>query len=140
MHHTADLSSAIAGILGSPISSFPQPYLGLLFSPLKLAISSYDPIIQSFERYLSGCYALLLCYLSGWCALLLSSSGRMVLCNAILNNLSTYYMCYYMLPPLVIEMNDHRRRVLFEPTRTLLQCLCLIIWDKVCRCAGYWRK
>ncbi|KAK1609234.1 hypothetical protein QYE76_032907 [Lolium multiflorum] len=55
----------MAEALGCPISSFPQPYLGLPLSPTKLPISAYAPLIMSFDRRLSG-----------WQALLLSSGGR----------------------------------------------------------------
>lgn len=87
MHCSSELSAQMAAILGCPISTFPQPYLGLPLSPLKLPISAYDPLINSFDKYLSG-----------WRALLLSSGGRLVLCNAVLNNLATYYMFLYATP------------------------------------------
>ena len=112
----------MASILGCPISSFPQPYLGLPLSPTKLPISAYDPLIRSFDRYLSG-----------WRALLLSSGGRLVLCNAVLNNLATYFMCSYFLPPGVIEQIDRRRRSFFWTGKdTCSGARCLIAWDKVC--------
>lgn len=114
--------TVMASILGCPISTFPQPYLGLPLSPLKLPISAYDPLIRSFDRYLSG-----------WRALLLSSGGRLVLCNAVLNNLATYFMCSYMLPPGVIEQIDRRRRAFFWTGKdTCSGARCLIAWDKVC--------
>ena len=122
MHCSGELSAALAGILGCPISSFPQPYLGLPLSPHKLPISAYDPLIRSFDRYLSG-----------WRALLLSSGGRMVLCNAVLNNLSTYFMCSYLLPSGVIEMIDRRRRSFFWTGKdTCSGARCLVAWDNVC--------
>lgn len=122
MHCPDDLSAAMATTLGCPISSFPQPYLGLPLSPWKLPISAYDPLIRSFDRYLSG-----------WRALLLSSGGRMVLCNAVLNNLPTYFMCSYLLPSGVIELIDRRRRAFFWTGKdTCSGVRCLIAWDKVC--------
>jgi hypothetical protein len=60
------------------------------------------PLLQSFDRRLSG-----------WSAALLSSGGRLTLCNAVLNNLDTYYMFSYLLPRGVIEIIDNRRRAFF---------------------------
>jgi hypothetical protein len=102
MHITPDSAGDMAALLGCPISSFPQPYLGLPLSPTKLPASPFAPLIQSFDRCLSG-----------WHASLLSSRGRLVLCNAVLNNLATYYMCSYLLPWGVLESIDKRRRAFF---------------------------
>jgi hypothetical protein len=83
--HISPLDAAImATSLGCPISSFPHPYLGLPISPTKLPASAFAPSISSFDRRLSS-----------WRANLLSSGGRLVLCNVVLNNLATYYMCSY---------------------------------------------
>jgi hypothetical protein len=89
---TPDSASSMAIVLGCPISSFPQPYLGLPLSPMKLPASAFAPLILSFDHRLSG-----------WRAHLLSSGGRLVLCNAVLNNLATYYMCSYLLSQGVLE-------------------------------------
>lgn len=111
----------MASSLGCPVSSFPQPYLGLPLSPTKLPISAYAPLILSFDRRLSG-----------WRALLLSSGGRLVLCNAVLNNLATYYMCSYLLPQGVLESIDKRRRAFFWTGKDSCSgARCLIAWDKV---------
>jgi hypothetical protein len=111
----------MAEALGCSISSFPQPYLGLPLSPTKLPISAYAPLIMSFDRRLSG-----------WQALLLSSGGRLVLCNAVLNNLASYYMCSYLLPQGVLESIDKRRRAFFWTGKDSCSgARCLIAWDKV---------
>uniref|UniRef100_A0A8R7URI1 Uncharacterized protein n=1 Tax=Triticum urartu TaxID=4572 RepID=A0A8R7URI1_TRIUA len=122
MHCDSADAIAMAAALGCPISSFPQPYLGLPLSPLKLPISAYDPLLLSFDRYLSG-----------WRALLLSSGGRLVLCNAVLNNLPTYFMCSFLLPPGAVEQIDRRRHAFFWTGKdTCSGARCLIAWDKVC--------
>ncbi|KAK1609017.1 hypothetical protein QYE76_032690 [Lolium multiflorum] len=54
MHTEAFVASAIASVLGCPISSFPQPYLGLPLSPTKLPNSAFAPLLLSFDRRLSG--------------------------------------------------------------------------------------
>lgn len=50
--------------LGFWASSFPQTYLGLPLSPHKLRVSDYQPLLDSFDRYLAG-----------WKAKILNSGG-----------------------------------------------------------------
>jgi hypothetical protein len=114
-------AASMSAELGCPISTFPQPYLGLPLSPTKLPVSAYAPLIQSFDRRLSA-----------WRAQLLSSGGRLVLCNAVLNNLATYYMCSFLLPRGVLECIDKRRRAFFWTGKDSCSgARCLIVWDKV---------
>jgi hypothetical protein len=40
--------------LGCQPSSFPQTYLGLPLCPHKLRFSDYRPLLDTFDRYLSG--------------------------------------------------------------------------------------
>ncbi|KAK1663944.1 hypothetical protein QYE76_052103 [Lolium multiflorum] len=117
---TAD-ECQMAATLGCPVSSFPQPYLGLPLSPTKLPISAYAPLILSFDRRLSG-----------WQALLLSSGGRLVLCNVVLNNLASYYMRSYLLPQGVLESIDKRCRAFFWMGKDSCSgARYLIAWHKV---------
>lgn len=46
--------AALASHLGCAISTFPQAYLGLPLSPPKLCISDFLPLVNNFDRYLSG--------------------------------------------------------------------------------------
>lgn len=58
--------------------------------------------------------------------------GRLVLCKAILNNLTTYYMCSYLLPRGVPEIIDKRRRAFFWIGKESCSgAHCLIVWVKV---------
>jgi hypothetical protein len=112
---------AMAVVLGCPISSFPQPYLGLPLSPTKLPSSAFAPLLLSVDRRLLG-----------WRAHLLSSGGRLVLCNAVLNNLATYFMCSYLLPRGVIDSIDKRCRAFFWTGKDSCSgARCLTAWDKV---------
>jgi hypothetical protein len=121
MNVSADDAQLMASTLGCPISSFPQPYLGLPLSPSKLLASAFSPLLLSFDRRLAG-----------WKAALLSSGGRLVLCNVVLNNIATYFMCSYMLPSGVIESIDKRRRAFFWTGKESCSgSHCLIAWDKV---------
>jgi hypothetical protein len=49
-------------------------------------------------------------YLSGWCALLLSSAGRIVLLNAVLDTLSTFAMGALELLPALLRAIEALRR------------------------------
>lgn len=121
MHVDPSDAALMASALGCHISSFPQPYLGLPLSPTKLPPSAYASLLSSFDRRLSG-----------WRAQLLSSGGRLVLCNAVLNNLATYFMCSFLLPKSVLESIDKRRRAfLWTGTDSCSGARCLIAWDKV---------
>jgi hypothetical protein len=121
MHVSDETSQAMAATLGCPISSFPQPYVGLPLSPTKLLASTYAPLILSFDRRLSG-----------WHAMFLSSWGHLVLCNVVLNNLATYFMCSYLLPLGVLESTDKRRCAFFWTGKdSCSHARCLIAWDKV---------
>ncbi|KAF8672185.1 hypothetical protein HU200_049753 [Digitaria exilis] len=47
LHLTDDESARISDILGCPISSFPQPYLGLPLSPTKLNNADFQPLVAN---------------------------------------------------------------------------------------------
>jgi hypothetical protein len=49
-------------------------------------------------------------YLAGWCALLLSSGGRIILLNAVLDALPAYAMGAVELPPRLLRAIDALRR------------------------------
>jgi hypothetical protein len=69
------------GILNCKFGSFPQTYLGLPLSNVKLPLSAFAPLIARVDRYLAT-----------WQALLLATTGRVMLVNAILTRVSTYAM------------------------------------------------
>ena len=59
-HINQDTGLAIANVLGCALSTFPQTYLGLPLSPQKLRTCDYQPLLDSFDRYLAGWKAKLL--------------------------------------------------------------------------------
>jgi hypothetical protein len=73
--------------LGCQPSSFPQTYLGLPLCPHKLCFSDYRPLLDTFDRYLSGWKAKML----SWKAKMLSLGGRLILVNVVLGGLAIYY-------------------------------------------------
>jgi hypothetical protein len=85
--------------LGCQTSRFPQTYLSLPLSPHKLRVSDYRPLLDTFDRYLSV-----------WKAKMLSSGGRLILVNAVLDGLAIYYMSSHLLPKTVVNALDARRR------------------------------
>ena len=60
LHVNQDTGPAIANVLGCALSTFPQTYLGLPLSPQKLRTCDYQPLLDSFDRYLAGWKAKLL--------------------------------------------------------------------------------
>jgi hypothetical protein len=98
IHTTDDLAQNIATTLGTPLSSFPQTYLGLPLSSYKLPVSAFQPLFVRIDMYLAG-----------WCAALLSKGGRLVLLSVVLDSLPTNFMSSVPLPMLVIQLIDKRR-------------------------------
>lgn len=122
MHVEDSLAGQMAAVLGCPISSFPQVYLGLPLSPTKLRFSDYQPLCASFDRYLSG-----------WRARLLSPGGRIVLSNAVLSNLPVYWMSSLLFPRTVLIALDRRRLpFLWTGEDKCHGSQCLVAWDQVC--------
>jgi hypothetical protein len=74
LHLEADYTHRISSILGCPVSTFPQPYLGLPLSASKLHNVDFQPLISKCDKYLSG-----------WRGRLLSTGGRLILTNVVLS-------------------------------------------------------
>jgi len=129
MNVPPDVASAMANVLGCTLSSFPQTYLGLPLSPKKLRPADYQPLLDSFDRFLAG-----------WKARLLSYGGRIVLVNAVLGSLPIYYMSSILLPKSVCEILGAKRRAfLWTGEDACSGANCLVAWDRVCRareCGG----
>ena len=117
------VASEMAETLGCSVSSFPQTYLGLPLSPHKLRFADYQPLLDSFDRYLAG-----------WKARLLSTGGRIVLVNSVLGSLPIYYMSSILLPRNVRELLDAKRRAfLWTGEEHCHGSSCLVAWDDVCQ-------
>jgi hypothetical protein len=82
-----DEAVRLAGTLGCPIASFPQPYLGLPLSVTKLCLADFQPLIARIDERLAG-----------WRGHLLSSDGRLTLINSVLSALPSYMMGAILLP------------------------------------------
>jgi hypothetical protein len=85
----------LATTFGTTVSSFPQTYLGLPLSPIKVSVSDCLPLISSVDKHLSG-----------WSASLLNRAGRLVLSTAMLSSIPLHYMMTMSLPKTVPLIDD----------------------------------
>lgn len=81
------------------LPGFPQTYLGLPLSNVKLNLSAFAPLISKADRRLAG-----------WQAALLNHQARLVLVNSVLDGLTTYLMQALVLLLGIIDKLDSRRR------------------------------
>jgi hypothetical protein len=122
MHVFLDDLYAIQAALGCRVEGFPQTYLGLPLSCEKLTLANFSQLIAKVDKYLSG-----------WYAILLSSAGRVVLLNAVLDALPTFAMGALELPPtLLCAIEALRRAFLWNATDHPSGAKCLVAWDAVC--------
>lgn len=95
IHIDHENSVNLATILGCPFASFPQSYLGLPLSTMKLNMSAFFFIIDKVDRRLAG-----------WNGLLLYLAGRAILVRAALRALPIYAMSVLPLPAGTIQEID----------------------------------
>ena len=75
MNIDPSVAAAMAAALGCPISSFPQPYLGLPLTTSKVKFANLQPLLDRFDRYFVG-----------WRGSLVNQSGREVLIRSVLSS------------------------------------------------------
>lgn len=123
MHLRPGALQDILDTLGCREGAFPQTYLGLPLSNLKLPLSAFSPLIARVDRYLGG-----------WKALLLSTVGRVVLINSVLTGVPTYAMGAMLLPPGIrVAIDERRRAFLWTGTDKASGARCLLAWEDVCQ-------
>jgi hypothetical protein len=118
-----DLASELAGILGCPVSSFPQTYLGLPLSDHKLPASALDFLSIKISKRIPG-----------WRTSLLPIGGRLTLTNAVLSALPSFAMSVLPIPKGALVKMDRPRRAMFWKAQE--KCSggdCQVAWDYVCR-------
>ena len=122
--HVADADlQDIQSVLGCRVEGFPQTYLGLPLSAHKLTLHDFAPLIAKVDKYLSG-----------WTAILLSTGGRLVLLNAVLDALPIFAMGAMELPPALLSMIEGLRRAfLWDAADRPSGAKCLVAWTAVCR-------
>jgi hypothetical protein len=123
MHVPPAKLQRIVRLLQCQQGTFPQVYLGLPLSNVKLNLSAFTPLIAKVDKRLSG-----------WQAALLNHQGRLVLVNSVLDGLVTYMMQALALPPGVIDLIDSRRRAfLWSGKDKTSGAKCLVNWEDVQR-------
>jgi hypothetical protein len=124
MHVSDGNITLIRSLLGCRVEGFPQSYLGLPLSSDKLKMAQFSPLIAKVDKYLSG-----------WSDVLLSTGGRVVLLNAVLDALPTFAMGALELPPALLKAVEGLRRAFLWDIkdRRASGARCLVAWDAVCR-------
>jgi hypothetical protein len=128
MHVAPKIVSDMQAALGCRVEGFPQTYLGLLLSCDKLKQVHFSPLIVKNDKYLSR-----------WCSLLLTTGGRIIFLNAVLDALPAYEMCAMGLPPALLRAIDALcHAFLWNFEGQVSGAKCLISWEQVCfpKCEG----
>ena len=97
-----DLARHLATIFDCPVSSFPQPYLGLPLSTTKLSTKDFQPMIAATDKYLAG-----------WKGNLLNNMGRTILITSVLA--STPRVPYELPFALQRDSRESRSKTAFLP-------------------------
>lgn len=122
IHVDPELSSSLADILGCPVATFPQSYLGLPLSTHKLNLTDFFFIIDKVDKRLAG-----------WRGLLLSLAGRAILVRSVLRALPVYAMSVLLLPAGIVQEIEKRCRAFFWAGQdTVTGGKCKVAWDTVC--------
>ena len=116
MHVPESKLRRLMKVLQCKQATFPQVYLGLPLSNVKLNLQAFAPLIAKVDRQLSG-----------WKALLLNHAGRLVLINSVLDGMPAHLMSALLLPTGTIEALDKRRRA-FLWSGQLLQLVRNALW------------
>lgn len=112
----------MASILGCPVASFPQTYLGLPLSIHKLRLVHAQPLVNAVSSYIPG-----------WCGKLLSPSGRTTLANSVLGARAVYAMCSTLLLKGSIKAIEAKHRAfIWTGEESCSGGQCKAAWDSVC--------
>jgi hypothetical protein len=101
IHVSASRAADLAAILGCPVSSFPQTYLGLPLSDRKLPASALEFLAARIYKQIPG-----------WRLSLIPIGGRLTLATAVLSALPLFAMSALPLPKGVLAKMDRPRRAL----------------------------
>nr|CAB3463513.1 unnamed protein product [Digitaria exilis] len=117
-----DEAQSMADLLGCPIATFPQTYLGLPLSTHKLRLLDSQPLLRAVESYIPG-----------WCGKVLTPSGRTILANVVLAARAVYAMCSSLLPKGTVDVLDARRRAfIWTGEQSCNGAQCKAAWEIVC--------
>lgn len=115
-------AQSLATIFNCPVSSFPQPYLGLPLSTTKLRVSDFQPLIASSDKYLAG-----------WKGHLLNEMGRSALVSSVLSSQPVYTMGSLLLFKGTVESLIQKQRAFMSTGEA--RChggQCKVAWEDCC--------
>ncbi|XP_020270858.1 uncharacterized protein LOC109846046 [Asparagus officinalis] len=129
LENDESLQQGLATMMNCKSGSFPITYLGVPLRPGKLKKDDWSPLIVKIEKRLAL-----------WKGNSLSQGGRLVLVNAVLSSIPTFWLSYFLFPLWVIEKIDKmRRRFLWIGSLEHKGCSNLVKWEEVCKpkkCGG----
>ena len=116
-----EYANRLASIFDCPISSFPQPYLGLPLSTAKLCTRDFLPMIAASDKYLAG-----------WKGNLLNEMGRTTLVTSMLASALVYHMSSLLLFKGTTEtLVQKQRAFLWTGESKCHGSQCKVAWDDV---------
>ncbi|KAK1300345.1 hypothetical protein QJS10_CPB13g01076 [Acorus calamus] len=111
-----------AQIFQCSVMEFPVRHLGLPLHLGNFLKAEWSPLIEKFTQWLEG-----------WKGKLLSSGGRLVLLQAVLSNLPTYFLSLFKIPKGILQKIDGiRRRFLWSGPSLDRRKVHLVKWEIVC--------
>jgi hypothetical protein len=122
--HVSEVRAAdLAAILGCPISSFPQTYLGPPLSDRKLPASTLEFLATKIYKQIPR-----------WRLSMIPIGGRLTLATAVLLALTLFAMAVLPLPKGVLAKMDRPRRAsVWKAAAACSGGDCQVAWDFVCR-------
>ncbi|KAM0917962.1 hypothetical protein ACQ4PT_009348 [Festuca glaucescens] len=101
IHVPEEGTRSLAAIFGCPLASFPQKYLGLPLTAMKLHVRDLDHLVVKLEKRAPG-----------WKGSLLPSGGHLVLIDAVLSALPSHAMFVILLHGTTVEHADRPHRTM----------------------------
>jgi hypothetical protein len=115
-------AAGLAAILGCPVSSFPQTYLGLPLSDRKLPALALEFLAAKIHKQIPS-----------WRLSLVPIGGRLTLATAVLSALPLFAVPVLPLPKgILAKMDQTRRAMVWKAAAGCSGGDCQVAWDFVC--------
>jgi hypothetical protein len=122
IHVEQNRSVFLAGILGCPVATFPQTYLGLPLSTHKLKLNAFCPYLAKFRKCLPG-----------WIGKMLPLSSRAILVKASLRSMASHLLSAMLVPIGTLHDFDKSCRAFFwAGDEQVHGGQCKVAWEDVC--------
>ncbi|KAK1276479.1 hypothetical protein QJS04_geneDACA020812 [Acorus gramineus] len=102
IHVESTRAESLAALLGCELQQAAPKHLGLPLVQSRLLRKDWTPLVERVEKRLAG-----------WQNRCLSSAGKLVLLQAVLSNLPTFYLSIFRIPQTVLKKIDVIRRRFF---------------------------